>query len=125
MTDKIKPFSSVMSEVSIKFFVAFLVTLFIVPNCGGTFCCSQWGACGDTPEFCDPDQGCQEGYGYCGLPDDNTDNDPQVVYTCHNMNTIALTFDDGPRPWTNDLLDTLDEANIKATFFINGHNEDV
>ncbi|CAG8651635.1 5793_t:CDS:2, partial [Cetraspora pellucida] len=75
-------------------------------------------------EYCDPNQGCQVGYGYCGLPDDNTDDSPKVIYTCHNLNTIALTFDDGPRSWTNDLLDTLDANNIKASFFINGHNED-
>ncbi|CAG8676363.1 19195_t:CDS:1, partial [Racocetra fulgida] len=27
--------------------------------------------------------------------------------------------------WTNDLLDKLDEYGIKATFFVNGHNEDI
>ncbi|CAG8841828.1 34349_t:CDS:2, partial [Racocetra persica] len=50
---------------------------------GGSYCCSQWGYCGSTPEFCDPNQG-----------------------------TLALTFDDGPH-----------EYGIKATFFVNGHNE--
>lgn len=33
---------------------------------------------------------------------------------------VAMTFDDGPRPWTNDLLDALNERNIKATFFVVG-----
>ncbi|KAL6590438.1 glycoside hydrolase/deacetylase [Neocallimastix sp. 'constans'] len=35
---------------------------------------------------------------------------------------MALTFDDGPYEYTSELLDTLDEAGIKATFFINGEN---
>ena len=33
---------------------------------------------------------------------------------------VAMTFDDGPRPWTMDLLDGLKERNIKATFFVVG-----
>ncbi|RIB03169.1 CBM Family 18/Carbohydrate Esterase Family 4 protein [Gigaspora rosea] len=100
-------------------------------RCGDNDCCSQWGYCGNTPEFCDPNQGCQEGYGTCGLSNtnnvknnDTNDNvkDVKVIYTCQNPKTVALTFDDGPRSWTNDLLDKLDKANIKATFFMNGHN---
>ncbi|CAG8566179.1 6727_t:CDS:2, partial [Cetraspora pellucida] len=94
--------------------------------CGGNTCCSQWGYCGTTPEFCDPDQGCQSDYGFCGISnnsDVNNDN-VQVIYTCQSPNTLALTFDDGPRSWTNDLLDKLDENGVKATFFVNGHNAD-
>ncbi|CAG8763964.1 14123_t:CDS:2, partial [Dentiscutata erythropus] len=92
--------------------------------CPNGYCCSQYGYCGNTPDFCDPNQGCQEGYGTCGLSDNNSTSDDgiTVIYTCQYPNTIALTFDDGPRPWTNDLLDTLDDSGIKATFFINGHN---
>ena len=34
---------------------------------------------------------------------------------------IALTFDDGPDPvWTTRVLDTLDRAGVKATFFVIG-----
>ncbi len=33
---------------------------------------------------------------------------------------VAMTFDDGPRPWTMDLLDALKEREIKATFFVVG-----
>lgn len=36
--------------------------------------------------------------------------------------TIALTFDDGPAPATNAVLDELKKYNIKATFFIVGRN---
>ena len=33
---------------------------------------------------------------------------------------IAFTFDDGPRPWTNKVLDALKERNLKATFYVTG-----
>ena len=33
-------------------------------------------------------------------------------------NMIYLTFDDGPSPYTKDLLDILDKYNVKATFFV-------
>jgi peptidoglycan/xylan/chitin deacetylase (PgdA/CDA1 family) len=33
---------------------------------------------------------------------------------------IFLTFDDGPGPWTKEVLNVLDKYNIKATFFVLG-----
>jgi peptidoglycan/xylan/chitin deacetylase (PgdA/CDA1 family) len=45
-----------------------------------------------------------------------------MVKTCMMPNTIALTFDDGPGPYTEELLDQLNDLNVKATFFINGKN---
>ena len=33
---------------------------------------------------------------------------------------VALTFDDGPTQYTPEILRTLKEKNIKATFFVNG-----
>jgi peptidoglycan/xylan/chitin deacetylase (PgdA/CDA1 family) len=44
------------------------------------------------------------------------------IFHCTQPNTIALTFDDGPYEYTNELLDQLKDAKIKATFFINGYN---
>lgn len=35
---------------------------------------------------------------------------------------IAFTYDDGPTPFTSDLLDVLDKHNIKVTFFWMGAN---
>jgi peptidoglycan/xylan/chitin deacetylase (PgdA/CDA1 family) len=36
---------------------------------------------------------------------------------------VALTFDDGPNePYTSEVLDILDEYNVKATFFVVGEN---
>lgn len=40
-----------------------------------------------------------------------------------NRKRVALTFDDGPSPvWTPQILDELQKANIKATFFMIGHH---
>ena len=33
---------------------------------------------------------------------------------------IALTFDDGPTPWTAEILDVLREHRVPATFFVVG-----
>ena len=44
----------------------------------------------------------------------------QVITHCTAPNTIALTFDDGPSPFTNQLLDILGEFGAKATFFVLG-----
>ncbi|ORX84390.1 glycoside hydrolase/deacetylase [Anaeromyces robustus] len=44
------------------------------------------------------------------------------IYSCTEKNTIALTFDDGPFEYTEELLDVLKKKNIKATFFINAEN---
>lgn len=41
---------------------------------------------------------------------------PEVQYP--QKKTIYLTFDDGPGPYTMDLLDTLDRFGVKATFFV-------
>ena len=34
---------------------------------------------------------------------------------------LALTFDDGPGPYSDQILDTLAAHNAKATFFMNGY----
>ncbi|CAO3578682.1 unnamed protein product [Absidia cylindrospora] len=48
---------------------------------------------------------------------------PATVHTkCTVPGTFALTFDDGPFNQTWNLIKTLNEENIKATFFINGNN---
>ena len=39
---------------------------------------------------------------------------------------IALTFDDGPHPkWTPEILDILEDFDIRATFFVIGKNLDL
>ncbi|RFN49863.1 chitin deacetylase [Fusarium flagelliforme] len=45
-----------------------------------------------------------------------------VIQSCTQPDTIALTFDDGPFAYTENLLDQLLSAGMKATFFVNGKN---
>ncbi|KAF9919502.1 hypothetical protein FBU30_010936 [Linnemannia zychae] len=45
-----------------------------------------------------------------------------IITSCRIPGTIAMTFDDGPFEYTNQLLDILKENNVKATFFVNGDN---
>ncbi|KAF9576348.1 hypothetical protein EC968_009322 [Mortierella alpina] len=45
-----------------------------------------------------------------------------VITSCDQPNTLAITFDDGPFDYTGELLDLLNRENIKATFFMNGKN---
>ncbi|MGH3532508.1 MAG: polysaccharide deacetylase family protein, partial [Mycobacterium sp.] len=39
------------------------------------------------------------------------------VVDCSKVKCVALTFDDGPTPFTDRLLGILDANNAKATFF--------
>lgn len=45
-----------------------------------------------------------------------------VITQCTVANAFAVTFDDGPGAYTNELLDYLDIKKIKVTFFVNGQN---
>ncbi|KAI9279835.1 hypothetical protein BY458DRAFT_553616 [Sporodiniella umbellata] len=45
---------------------------------------------------------------------------PEDVYGCPKERTWSLTFDDGPSEFTNELLDILDNLNVKATFCVMG-----
>jgi peptidoglycan/xylan/chitin deacetylase (PgdA/CDA1 family) len=46
----------------------------------------------------------------------------QVIFSCTQPGTMALTFDDGPFAYTSQVLDKLDAAGAKGTFFVNGRN---
>ncbi|KAF9434189.1 Carbohydrate esterase 4 protein [Entomortierella beljakovae] len=46
----------------------------------------------------------------------------QVLDTCIKQKSYAISFDDGPGQLTDELLDFLDEQNVKVTFFMNGDN---
>lgn len=46
---------------------------------------------------------------------------PGIVITqCRKPNTLALAYDDGPYTLTSELVDMLDAAGAKATFFWTG-----
>ncbi|KAF9912476.1 hypothetical protein EC991_010563 [Linnemannia zychae] len=61
-----------------------------------------------------------------GLPSDfqelNKRAAATVILTCTVANSFAVTFDDGPGTFTNDLLDYLAIKKLKVTFFVNGFN---
>ncbi|TFK68114.1 glycoside hydrolase/deacetylase [Pluteus cervinus] len=42
------------------------------------------------------------------------------ITQCPQKGTFGLSFDDGPAPYTPDLLDFLDQQKLKATFFVVG-----
>ncbi|CAE7229117.1 unnamed protein product [Rhizoctonia solani] len=46
----------------------------------------------------------------------------QVMTSCSVPNTAAITFDDGPYIWTQNIVNTLNAAGAKGTFFVNGNN---
>jgi len=48
----------------------------------------------------------------------------RVISSCTVPNTVALTFDDGPYIWLQNISDTLTAAGAKGTFFFNGNNWD-
>jgi len=46
---------------------------------------------------------------------------PRPPLDCTKMPCVALTFDDGPSPMTQPLLDALASRGVKATFFVQGY----
>lgn len=53
--------------------------------------------------------------------------EPEFLETTQTMakqerKKIAITFDDGPSPYTETLLEELKKRNVKATFFVIGQN---
>ncbi|KAJ4860617.1 polysaccharide deacetylase domain-containing protein [Trichoderma breve] len=99
-------------------------------------CCSEFGHCGTTTQYCSGSQ-CQLDYsdscdtqvGPGGRSTESIDRPffgdvpyAETITECDSPGLVALTFDDGPYEYTNQLLDLLDEYKVKATFFIAGHN---
>lgn len=54
---------------------------------------------------------------YPELPDDLAPADPYTIVKPEGK-VIYLTFDDGPSPYTGELLDVLAKYDVKATFFV-------
>ncbi|KAL6883167.1 carbohydrate esterase family 4 protein [Trichoderma longibrachiatum] len=113
-------------------------------RCGATFgtrcwsdeCCSAEGWCGSGFLYCSA-PACQYEYGPAcdanAQPDgEDTEEWPRpqfgdvpygkAIYHCQVPGTVALTFDDGPWEYTEELLDILDDHGVKATFFVTGRN---
>ncbi|KAH6964435.1 hypothetical protein DER45DRAFT_556682 [Fusarium avenaceum] len=107
-----------------------------IGSCNPGDCCSESGFCGTGGDFCggsacqlEYSDSCDTFFGPSGSSTESVSrpkigNVPygSVITTCTTPGVIALTFDDGPLDYTNDLLDLLDERNVKATFFVAGNN---
>ncbi|OUM60628.1 carbohydrate-binding module family 18 protein, partial [Piromyces sp. E2] len=111
-------------------------------RCGAGKCCSKYGYCGTTNEYCGT--GCQSEFGACNNSNGNNNNNntgsnpvvstnPELanaqrapVYTqCVKPGQVAFTFDDGPNPTTTSkVLKFLKEKNIIGTFFITAQNKE-
>ncbi|ROT38089.1 glycoside hydrolase/deacetylase [Sodiomyces alkalinus F11] len=105
-----------------------------IGSCAPGLCCSQAGWCGTSPAHCGGSS-CQLEYSdSCDTvippPGSSTedvarDQIGSVPYgvrirQCTEPKTLALTFDDGPYDYTSEMLDLLDDLDVKATFFVQG-----
>ncbi|OAL47099.1 glycoside hydrolase/deacetylase [Pyrenochaeta sp. DS3sAY3a] len=106
-------------------------------SCAAGYCCSGAGYCGTTSDHCmAPD--CLFNYGPgCdanktpGGASTRNDARPQKgnvayggagIYGCTKPGTVAITYDDGPYIYTNQVLDQFASYGFKATFFVTGIN---
>lgn len=105
--------------------------------CAEGYCCSGAGYCGNTKEHCNaPDclfnfgPGCDANKTPAGASTRN-DARPQKgnveyggagIYACSKAGTVAITYDDGPYIYTDEVLNKFAAAGFKATFFITGNN---
>lgn len=81
--------------------------------CPSSLCCSQYGYCGNTADYCSIGSGCQS----------NCIIETLETYDhCNSDKQIALSFDDGPSDYTLTLLNYLNSINVKAVFFVIGQN---
>ncbi|KAL7910546.1 hypothetical protein GGI35DRAFT_469238 [Trichoderma velutinum] len=105
-------------------------------RCENDECCSTEGWCGTGYYYCSA-PACQFDYGpRCDAnrrpdgpdtedwPRDHVGSVPygEGIFHCSKPGTVALTFDDGPWEYTEELLDILEERGVRATFFITGRN---
>ncbi|KAF7556876.1 hypothetical protein G7Z17_g1166 [Cylindrodendrum hubeiense] len=107
-----------------------------IGSCNAGSCCSESGYCGTESDYC-AGSGCQLDYSdscdtFFGPGGTSTASIARtkigsvpygnIVTTCVESGMIALTFDDGPYTYTSEILDLLDEYDVKATFMIAGNN---
>ncbi|KAJ8627106.1 hypothetical protein MRB53_020413 [Persea americana] len=76
--------------------------------CDGGLCCSQWGYCGSTDEYCSPSQGCQSNCGGSSPPGEGTlvrstyhfYNPEQHGWNLNAVSAFCSTWDaDKPLSW--------------------------
>jgi peptidoglycan/xylan/chitin deacetylase (PgdA/CDA1 family) len=105
-------------------------------HCLGNVLTRCQGYCGNTAEHCNaPDclfnfgPGCDANKTPAGASTRN-DARPQKgsvaygaeIYACRKPGTVAITYDDGPYIYTDEVLNKFAAAGFKATFFVTGIN---
>ncbi|CAI9634080.1 carbohydrate esterase family 4 protein [Alternaria burnsii] len=106
-------------------------------KCADNECCSSAGYCGTTQEHCQaPDclfnfgPACDANKTPAGASTRN-DARPQLgsipyggggIYVCNNPGTVAITYDDGPYIYTENVMAQFEARGAHATFFITGNN---
>lgn len=106
-------------------------------TCAEGYCCSPSGYCGQGKDFCQaPDSLFEFGPAADAnvVPPGGSTRDtarPKIgnqpyggegIYVCNKPGTIAITYDDGPYSYTDDLLNMFKSYGFKATFFMTGIN---
>ena len=100
-------------------------------TCAEGYCCSSGGWCGQGQDYCQAPDSLFE-YGPAAdanvlPPGGSTLSTPRTkvgsvlyggegIYVCTKPGQVAITYDDGPYTYTNDLLDMFAAYNFKATF---------
>ncbi|KAF7548853.1 hypothetical protein G7Z17_g6784 [Cylindrodendrum hubeiense] len=105
-------------------------------SCAPGSCCSESNWCGTTEDYCDGSS-CQLDYSdscdtFSRPSGSSTESIARpkigsvpygsIITGCTESGTLALAFDDGPYTWTSEIMDVLDEYDVKGTFFITGNN---
>ena len=90
--------------------------------CHDGSCCSRYGFCGDTFSYCSPTEKClsncwEDDHEEMFIDWEFVDG---VDYTCSTANSFSLTFSDSPAAYFEDILNALNQRNVKATFFVLG-----
>jgi hypothetical protein len=106
-------------------------------TCEEGYCCSSGGWCGKGQDYC---QAPDSLFDYGPAADANkvpsggsTRNIPRTklgsvlyggdgIYVCEKPGQIAITYDDGPYIYTDELMDLFASYKFKATFFMTGIN---
>ncbi|KAM3290373.1 Wound-induced protein WIN2 [Capsicum baccatum] len=57
--------------------------------CGGNLCCSQFGWCGSTPEYCSPSQGCQSQCSGSGPTPEGSAQNVRATYHLYNPQNVG------------------------------------
>ncbi|KAJ9057092.1 hypothetical protein DSO57_1025837 [Entomophthora muscae] len=109
-------------------------------------CCSKFGYCGSSSVYCAVDNGCQSGCnngtvaapaeavkgcgdGFCDVRSETCNSCPkdcgvcqlQYLDKCIIPGQVALTFDDGPDQYANQLMAIANQLNVKLTMFVIGN----